>query len=539
MIRKYATILLISIFFLSNTNAQEMDFYWVKQFGSDNSPNQIQSIASDNMNKIIAFTDFEGEFDIEGIVHSSIGGSDLLIYALNEDGEFEWSIADGGPGNQIAQEVHCDAEGNIYIMGKFNSTMELNGMSFQSNGAFDMFLAKYTTDGSPVWIKTFGGPNSESIETMKIKNNRIYLGGRFYDYTILQNDTIYSEDGTDIFVSKLNLDGEILKTITAGGESVDMVSSIDVDIHGNVFIAGDFYQNIHFEDISFEAGDMLGLYVVKYDANLNLDWAYQIDGDDLKPGLKLSLDSESNITIAGTFSSVINFGNIQLNTADFDEDIFVAHLTYDGWIDWAHRFYSNSMESVLALQVDRFGNTYLTGHYLDHIHFNELIIQYNLCCGDPEIFFVKLNELGEVVDGNQLTGERSQVAAMAVPEVNQVILAGHFSEEVSIGDMILYSPLSYNVFITYYKDDTWLNTDIELNNSDLSLFPSPFNSTFQMTNIQENCKILIYNENGMLVQDLYAQNSVIQLGGIWPAGLYMIQIIQQNGEISNHKVLKL
>lgn len=540
MNKKYILItILLSVFVAGTTSyAQEMNFYWAQQFGNDSNANNIKSIASDNRDNIIAFTDFEGDFDVDGMTYTA-DGSDLLVFSLNEEGLPSWVIAEGGPGNQIAQEVHCDLDGNVYIMGKFNSSILLNGVVHESNGVFDMYLVKYTNSGDFVWAKTFGGPNSESIETMKIKQNHIYLGGRFYNYTILDTDTVYSVDGTDVFISKMNLDGDFLNTISIGGESVDMISSIDVDVYGHVFIAGDFYQNIQFGETSFEAGEMLGLYMAKYDEHLNLDWAYQFEGDDLRPGLMLSLDSESEITVAGSFSSELNFNTIQLVTNDFDEDLFVAHFSTDGEIDWAHRFYSNSMESVIGLKVDRFGNSYITGHYLDHIHFNELVIQYNLCCGDPEIFFVKLDKLGEVVNANQLTGERSGVATMAVPEVNQVILAGHFSEEFNIGDIVLHSPTSYNVFITYYKDDTWLGENIASDDNHINIYPNPFKSSFRIKDLNEDCQISIYNENGLLIQKIHNQDAELHLGHDWSSGFYMIQILNLKGEYSSYKFLKL
>ena len=519
--------------------AQEMDFYWAHQFGSDNNANQIKSVSTDHRDQIIAFTDFEGDFDVDGIVYQAEEGSDLLLFVLNEQGEHLWSIAGGGPGDQKAQEVHCDSDGNIYIMGLFESSISLGVFSFESNGSFDMFIAKYSNEGDLLWLNSYGGPNSESFETMKIKHKNLYLGGRFYNYTILENDTIFSTDGTDVFVAKINLNGELLDAISIGGESVDMISSIDVDLNGNVFIAGDFYQNIQFGDLSFDAGESLGLYLAKFDVNLDFVWAYQFEGDDLRPNLLLGLDSESNITVAGTFSSNLSFGNIQLNTADFDEDIFVAHFSEDGLVNWASRFYSNSMESVIGLQVDRLGNAYLAGHYLNHINFNDVILQYNLCCGDPEIFFVKLDNTGELLDANQLTGERSQVSAMTVPEVNQVVLAGQFSDELAIGDMTLHSLSSYNVFVTYYKDDTWLRMGKKSMANELSIYPSLFHSSFQINDLQDNSTLFIFNEKGQLMEEIHHHGDIIVLGYDWPVGLYLIKNVLENGDHSIQKVIKL
>lgn len=531
----YIIILLLG---LNAVKAQEMDYYWAQQYGHDQYANYIQSVSSDNSNNIICFTHFNTSFTIDNTQFDAEDGDDLLVFSLNEDGGTDWAISDGGIGNQIAQEVACDAEGNVYLMGKFSGNLSFAGETFESNGSFDMYLIKLNPLGEMLWIKTFGGPNSESFESLNIHNDKINIVGRYYSYTVLENDTIWGVDGTDFFASQFDLDGHLLNYVTFGGESVDYVSDVVADNLGNIYITGDFYQTLQIGEHLLDAGDMLGIYLLKLDSNLEIVWLQQLDGSDLKPGVKLSSDSQGNIAIAGNFSGTLSFGNINLQTADFDEDIYVAYFYPDGDINWAKRFYSTSMESVSAFEMDRMGDVYISGHYLNHIQFNEIEIQYNLCCGDPEIFFVKLNGNGEVINYSQLTGERSVLQDMHVPEVNQVILAGNFSEHFQIGELELNSPTSYNVYVTYYKDDTWLNTNKLESNSKhlLNTFSSNY---FELLNLSSQSQIQIYNANGQLIEQISSTQEQISIGHNWDSGFYLIQLIQQNKNPIGLKVLKL
>lgn len=361
-------------------NAQDMNFTWAKQFGSDNVSNDLQALASDNQDHVFAFTHYEHEFDIDGINYTSEGGLDLLLYSINEEGSVDWVLSDGGEDDQYAQKVACDDDGNVYIIGVFSNSMTLNDIEYHSNGAFDMFLAKYSNEGEYLWCQVFGGPNSESLISLEVKNNRVFVAGRFYDYTIIQGDTIRSFAGTDSFISRFNLEGDLLNYMTVGGESVDMVSDLAVDNNSNIYIAGDFYNNIHLsEDVTYEAGDYLGLYVAKYDNNFDLVWAYQPIGIDLKPGIKLDVSNDQRCVISGMFSADIHFGNTQFNTQPSDEDIFMASFTEDGSIDWVQRFFSNSMDNIIDVEMDQSGDVYIAGHYLGDIDFNGLILNYSLC----------------------------------------------------------------------------------------------------------------------------------------------------------------
>jgi len=526
------------IFISLVVNAQDMNYLWAEQFGHDSYANNIEAVTSDNQDHIICFTHFNTSFTVGGTQFDAEDGDDLLVFSVGETGNTEWAFSAGGMGDQTAQKVACDDNGNIYLMGKFSDYLSIDGENFMSNGNFDMFLIKLNSLGEMQWVKTFGGPNSESFESLNIHGSKINIVGRFYEYTVLENDTIWGVDGTDFFASQFDLDGNLLQYVSFGGESVDYVSDVTADNWGNIYITGDFYQNLQIGEETLEAGNMLGIYLIKLNANLDVIWVYQPQGSDLKPGVKISCDSDGNLAMAGSFSGNISFDNTQLQTADFDEDIFVAYFTPQGEFLWAKRFYSASMESIEAFAMDRMGQLYISGHYLDDIHFNNLVIQYNLCCGDPEIYFVKLDQEGEVLNYSQLTGERSNLKDMCVPEINQVILAGKFSEHLQIGDLELNSPTSYNVYLAYYKDDTWLKVPEEKTDHHF-LVNTISDRSFYLQNLPSDAEIKIFNTNAQLIDQFFVDESTINIGQNWDKGFYLIQIIPQKGIPKGLKVLKL
>ena len=375
------------LFFLSlicllglDSFSQEMNFDWGKQFGSDAYTADIQSITSDGQNRFFAFTNFQNTFSVEGVDYESNGGDDLLLYALNEEGNVDWVVSEGGEDDEYAQLVKTDDEGNVYIAGKFTGSMVINGEEYISNGLFDMYMAKYSNDGEFIWVKILGGPNSESIISMEIKYNTIVLGGRFYDYTVIEEDTLFSYAGTDVFISRFDLEGNLKNQIAFGGNSVDKIADMSIDAYSNIYVIGDFYTDIYLDDDTyFETGDILGIYVAKYDAGLDLVWAHQLDGNDLNPDVRLEVSPSGLCYISGPFMSDIHFGNSSISTQVSDVDLFLAAFHEDGSPDWISHYYSSSMESIVDMGIDQEGSIYLLGQYLSDIHFDELILNYSLC----------------------------------------------------------------------------------------------------------------------------------------------------------------
>jgi len=374
---------LIILFFLFTSLlsvSQDLHFEWGREYGSDNSSNELKSLASDNNNHVFVFTNFDSEYAIDGVTFSTQGEKDLILYSINEDGNVEWYSQQGGPDSEYAQEVACDKDGNVYIIGKFHQTMLMNGETYYSNGTFDMYLAKFSNTGDFFWCKTFGGPNTESLVSLELKYNRVIVAGRYYDYTVIDNDTLFSQSGTDVFVAKFDLDGHVLQTATFGGQSVDMVSDMDIDGEGNIYLTGDFYGDIIFNDeYSFNVGDLLGVYIVKLSPSLNVEWAYQIEGDDLKPGVKLGVSSDGVCSVSGVFSSNVTIGDFQFSSQEGAEEIYMLSMGSQMQINWAKHYYATSMANIMDLESDREGGIYLTGHYIGSVYFDDLTLNYSLC----------------------------------------------------------------------------------------------------------------------------------------------------------------
>src|SRR3989442_12049361 len=74
-----------------------------------------------------------------------------------------WSKCLGGDlGGGAGRAVAVDANGNVLVTGKFSGTIDFGTGPLTSAGATDIFLAKYSAAGDPIWSKAFGGALNDS-----------------------------------------------------------------------------------------------------------------------------------------------------------------------------------------------------------------------------------------------------------------------------------------------------------------------------------------------------------------------------------------
>lgn len=151
-------------------------------------------------------------------------------------------------------EIHSlamafDLDGNIYQTGWFNSTRSFGSITVISSGNEDVFLAKYSSSGTPQWVNT-GGVSASSLDygvdvTTDINNN-CYLTGIYSKVPTesgsfrLKGKTMPTLGKTDVFIAKFSSDGQLTWLSGAGGDKIDSVAAIAVDRSGRSFLVGLF-----------------------------------------------------------------------------------------------------------------------------------------------------------------------------------------------------------------------------------------------------------------------------------------------------------
>ncbi len=132
------------------------------------------------------------------------------------------------------------------------------------------------SNGNWLWAKQAGGTSEEwGIGVAVDSNGNSYVTGFYQESATFGTITLTSSGGNDIFVAKLDSNGNWLWAKQAGGTSYDEGVSIAVDTNGNSYVTGDFSGSATFGTTTLTSSGEGDIFVAKMDISGNWLWAQQ------------------------------------------------------------------------------------------------------------------------------------------------------------------------------------------------------------------------------------------------------------------------
>ena len=140
--------------------------------------------------------------------------------------------------------------------------------------------------------------------------------------------------------------------------------STATDVLGNVYVVGTFGGRLSFGSPQLSSRlSSLDVFVVKYDAVGNYQWAVSAGSDLADYGTGLALDASGNVYLTGRYAGAAQFGAITLPAPAGRTDVFVAKLDAAGnWL-WATSGGGPADDSATALAVDAAGALTVVGSF--------------------------------------------------------------------------------------------------------------------------------------------------------------------------------
>lgn len=250
-----------------------------------------------------------------------------------------WSKSFGGFGNDQGTALATDAQGAVYLAGKFDSqTLDFGGGNV-SKGAY---VARFDANGNHVW--SVKGPGSAYEDIAVDADGNAYVCGPSILARIDANGTVGWSN---------SLSG-------AHGRG------LAVDSNGNVYVTGGFtgsqcnlgggiLPNAGFED----------LFLAKYSANGGFQWAHASGGDYIDEGHAVGTDPAGNVYVACIFKSAAFAlgGGVFNNKQQGKGDLAIAQFSSSGAHQWSHAYGSAGQEYVHALTVTAGGLVAVAGEF--------------------------------------------------------------------------------------------------------------------------------------------------------------------------------
>lgn len=464
-----------------------------------------------------------------------------LIQAQIEDVTWATCIK-GELSDKKSRATATDNDGNIYITGYFDKTINFEDIVLTSSSFSNIFLAKYNSSGNVIWAKSFnsGETIDKGFGVATDTAGNVYLSGSFNgpnlvlgSVTLTQNSGFSSQ-----FVAKMDSNGNAIwgRTISSySGSLAEEDNDIAVDSNGAVIMAGNYYGNCKINNIEISSPSV-GSYIIKYDPEGTMLWyRYPTGATTIRA---IALDSANNIYFTGENISTMSLGSNNLTNGG----VFTGKYDINGSLTWLKqglRNYSvmgSGLVCSFDINTDAAGNSVITGTYSGSISFGEYTLTEPVQQLVPPVnssFVVKYDNSGNVIWAKKaiakpLLDMNTHVSATKAQfdNNNNIYICGYTNTEITLDNIILTQGNNVNskMYIARYNSQgivDWATI----------VTPSRFFTT-------ENYLGLIFENNNLIISGMCYNNSSIgnntfAEGGIFIAKMSAPVLSNRNFEKNN------
>jgi len=322
--------------FIAKYNAADGKLLWFKE-GKSVSQTSPRALALDNAGNYIAVGYFGSSTattaTFDNITLTTNGQRDIYIVKYNSNGVIQWGVNAGGIGSgDEAKDVACDASGNIYVTGVFADSANFGSVKVVGNGGSEMFVAKYTSVGNLVWVKTAGGKKEDEGNGIALDaSGNIYVSGRIDSAAVFDaNNSFVGAGGYEAYIAKYDNSGNLLWVKYGGGPNNDYMNGIVCDQSGVIGI-GTFITSASFGGTPVVSAGVDDLYFVRYKSNGDFDWIRSAGGTEKEVSNRIIMDNAGILYGCGAFRTTGAFGPNSITSSGV-EDVFLVKLSGGGVI---------------------------------------------------------------------------------------------------------------------------------------------------------------------------------------------------------------
>ncbi|MCH2232322.1 MAG: hypothetical protein MK105_18450 [Crocinitomicaceae bacterium] len=203
------------------------------------------------------------------------GHTDAFITKYSSDGDLQWANLMGGDSPDWGWATYVDDSGYVYVTGEFSTTGNFGSESFASNGDRDVFVSKINPNGDFVWTKTFGGAfTDKGFAIVADKTGNVYVSGYIRGEVTIGTETLGVPTKFNAFFVKLSKNGDFLIFDTFESAYFSRGNDLVITDNQEIFICGEYTKTAIFDTIT-EPGISTSwpdAFLAKYDTSLAVQW---------------------------------------------------------------------------------------------------------------------------------------------------------------------------------------------------------------------------------------------------------------------------
>lgn len=296
---------------------------WQKSYGGSDLEIVSAITGTSDGGFIIAASTFSINSGDVGFNH---GDPDMWVFKIDANGKLVWQKTFGGSDNEYAYDIKGTPDGGFLVAGFTSSSMSGDVGLNHSIGIADAWLIKLDAEGRLLWERCYGGVSADGVSSVILTaDGGVLIGG--FSSTDNNGDVGPNKGLEDLWVIKTDDKGELLWQKTLGGAGDETSKGMVQTADGGYIIVGNTNSN-NSGDVGVSHGDT-DIWVVKLDVNGNLQWQKVIGGSKIDEAVGIVKSSGGDYIIVGnTWSS--NSGDVGVSQGY--RNIWLVKLSANGTI---------------------------------------------------------------------------------------------------------------------------------------------------------------------------------------------------------------
>lgn len=343
-----------------------------------------------------------------------------LLFNSKITGQVQFVNSFGAGSNDYGTAVISDVQGNIYTAGYFRGTCDFDpgpGVYTMSSTGYqsdNLYVVKLDSLGNFIWaIQTSTVESNVLITASSILIDgagNICIAGYFnwsVDFDPGSNtfNLVSSSVDRSGFIWKIDSGGNFVSAIGIMGGNVNHIK-IRTDMNQNIYMTGTHFSTFDADPGSgtyfLASNGSADAFLIKFNSNGNLLFAYSIGGSDTDYGQDLCVTNDGYIYCIGYFSSTVDFdfgSGVFSMTAPgsyYGYDAFILKLDTLGNFVWAKKITNVSANTIsFHIALDSHNNLLFTGNYNNSTDFEPSTGTYHpVSFGSNGGYIEKLDPLG-------------------------------------------------------------------------------------------------------------------------------------------------
>jgi len=345
-------------------------------------------------------------------------------------------IGSGGVNGDFLFKLLLTKDGGFIAAGTSDSPA--GGDKSGYRGSYDFWIVKYNSSGDILWDKVIGANESDELVDMHqtTDSGYIMLGPSWSGISGDKTENSRGLPYADYWVVKMDKNRNIQWNKTLGGSVTDIPTTIRQTLDGGYIIGGWSLSNISGDKTENSKGGS-DLWIIKINAQGNIQWQKTIGGggndgtylygDDYSPVIVLP-QSDGSYLIGSTSDS--NISGDKTQNSKGSTDYWLVKLNSQGNVLWDKTIGGSSDEQLRTLNLTKDGGYIIGGISVSPISGDKT----DTSRGYSDYWVVKLNSNAEIIWDKTIGGDYVD-KLIALDETDDgYILGGHSSSARNTGE---------------------------------------------------------------------------------------------------------